>query len=395
MALRPEALTACNRILATEVSRWQKAASGIEGAETGSVAFVQRFHSSLGSFVHFHLVSPDGVFVKENGRVTFHAGRTPSGDDIESVARGVARRMNKWLRRRGLAGDAEDRGDETPEPSPIEVCMQLSLFGATYARVDDGIEWPMREARGHRAENPWARSADGFEVHAGVTVRRGDRAGLERLARYGARPAFSLERLSLLESGRVAYLLKKPRRGGATHLVMTPVQFLARIAALVPPPRYPLVRFAGVLAPGSTWRRAVVAKRPTLANPTLAARAGAGPRRERRKKLSRAEVATPATTLPLGSRDLCERGDSPSRFALADPERLTADLPPCARIDWASLLRRVYMDDVLACPCGGRRRIVADVQDRDVVVEILVHLGLDADPPPVARARDPTLDHVA
>jgi hypothetical protein len=30
--------------------------------------------------------------------------------------------------------------------------------------------------------------------------------------------------------------------------------------------------------------------------------------------------------------------------------------PVGARIDWASLLRRVYLEDVLACPCGGRRR---------------------------------------
>ena len=32
----------------------------------------------------------------------------------------------------------------------------------------------------------------------------------------GARPPFSLERLSILADGRVAYLLRKPRRNGAT-----------------------------------------------------------------------------------------------------------------------------------------------------------------------------------
>ena len=95
-------------------------------------------------------------------------------------------------------------------------------------------------------------------------VKAGDRAGLERLCRYGARPPFSLERMSLLPDGRVAYLLRKPRRNGATHLVMTPVQCLARIAALLPPPRFPLVRFAGVLASKSSWRSAVVAMRPVV-----------------------------------------------------------------------------------------------------------------------------------
>ena len=68
-------------------------------------------------------------------------------------------------------------------------------------------------------------------------------------------------------------------------------------------------------------------------------------------------------------------------------------VPPCyARIDWASLLRRTYLDDVLACPCGGRRYVVADIHERDAVVAILTHLGLDPDPPTIARARDPTDD---
>ncbi|XYI03647.1 transposase [Sorangium sp. So ce1128] len=47
----------------------------------------------------------------------------------------------------------------------------------------------------------------GFNIHAGVTLRAGDRAGLERLCRYGARPPFSLERISLLPDGRLAYRL--------------------------------------------------------------------------------------------------------------------------------------------------------------------------------------------
>ncbi|MGK3961969.1 transposase [Sorangium sp. So ce118] len=68
-------------------------------------------------------------------------------------------------------------------------------------------------------------------------MRAGDREGLTRLCRYGARPPFSLESLSLLPDGRLAYLLRRPGRNGATHLVMTPMQFLARISSLLPPPR--------------------------------------------------------------------------------------------------------------------------------------------------------------
>jgi hypothetical protein len=62
---------------------------------------------------------------------------------------------------------------------------------------------------------------------------------------------------------------------------------------------------------------------------------------------------------------------------------------PYARIDWASLLRRVYLEDVLACPCGGRRRILSDVTEPVAIVAILEHLGLQARAPPVAAARAP------
>jgi hypothetical protein len=63
--------------------------------------------------------------------------------------------------------------------------------------------------------------------------------------------------------------------------------------------------------------------------------------------------------------------------------------PQGVRIDWAALLKRVFLDDVLACPCGGCRRIVSDVQERSAVVAILAHLGLPTEPLPIARARDP------
>ncbi|XYI00721.1 transposase [Sorangium sp. So ce1128] len=233
------------------------------------MTFVQRFDSMLGSFVHFHVVALDGVFTRKDGpEVVFHQGPAPSRDDIAAVAARVEKRMMRWLRRRKLVDDrpSEERSNEVPELSPLEACMQLSLFGGTFVRLDeDGV--PLAEADDEdrfrpRGKSPWAGEVAGFNIHAGVTIRAGDRAGLERLCRYGARPPFSLERIWLLPDGRVAYRLRKPRRNGATHLVLAPVHFLARIAALVPPPRYPLLRLSGVLASGSSWRAAVVAHGP-------------------------------------------------------------------------------------------------------------------------------------
>lgn len=69
----------------------------------------------------------------------------------------------------------------------------------------------------------------------------------------------------MLPDGRVAYRVKYAGRGG-THRIMVPVEFLARLAALVAPPRYPLVRYHGVLAPHSKWRSAVVPRPPPAAH---------------------------------------------------------------------------------------------------------------------------------
>ena len=66
--------------------------------------------------------------------------------------------------------------------------------------------------------------------------------------------------------------------------------------------------------------------------------------------------------------------------------------PVGSRIEWAELLRRIYLVDVLACPCGGKRAIVADISEREVVVAILAHLGLPPFAPPIARARSPGFD---
>jgi len=66
--------------------------------------------------------------------------------------------------------------------------------------------------------------------------------------------------------------------------------------------------------------------------------------------------------------------------------------PVGSRIEWAQLPRRIDLVDVLACPCGGRRAMVADISDSDVVVALLAHLGLPTEAPPIARARSPRFD---
>lgn len=64
-------------------------------------------------------------------------------------------------------------------------------------------------------------------------------------------------RLALTASGQVRYTLKTPYRDGTTHIVLEPLDLMARLAALVPTPRMHLTRYHGVFAPHSQYRSAV------------------------------------------------------------------------------------------------------------------------------------------
>ncbi len=125
------------------------------------------------------------------------------------------------------------------------------------------------------------------------------------------------------------YRLKTPYRDGTTHVIFEPLDFIARLAALVPKPRVNLTRFHGIFAPNSRYRgRVTPAKR------------GKGGRRALRGD---AEAPTPA-------------------------ERR-------ASMTWAQRLRRVFNIDIETCPaCGGAVRIIACIEDPEVIEKILTHL---------------------
>jgi hypothetical protein len=89
----------------------------------------------------------------------------------------------------------------------------------------------------------------GLSLYAGVAAEANERQKLERLCRYITCPAIAEQRLSLTAQGWVRYQLKGPYRDGTTHVVLDPVNFMARLAAPAPIPRVNLTRYHGVLAP--------------------------------------------------------------------------------------------------------------------------------------------------
>ena len=99
-----------------------------------------------------------------------------------------------------------------------------------------------------------------LSLNADVTVPAWDRAGLERLLRYCARPIFASERLQWIKKDQqLVYRLPKARPNGQTVLHLTPLEFLDKLAVLIPPPRKHRHRYHGVLAPNAPLRQAVTA----------------------------------------------------------------------------------------------------------------------------------------
>ena len=143
-----------------------------------------------------------------------------------------------WLKRKGYLARREEESNEAPALTALGACAQVAMQRGEFADVRAGGDVAPLE----RPSYATAVETHGFNVHAGVRIARDDDLAREKLCRYGARPPFAMDRIRRLPGGRIAYQTKAATGQRARSRLMTPVEFLARLAALVPPPRYPLVR---------------------------------------------------------------------------------------------------------------------------------------------------------
>jgi hypothetical protein len=200
----------------------------------------------------------------------------------------------------------------------------------------------------------------GFSLHAAQWVAAHERRDLEALLRYALRPPFAGGRLSLSPDGRVLYQLRRPwpKPGGASQLILDPLDFLRRLAALLPRPYAHAARYHGCFA-GRSAARKLLPKPPLPSSPAIEASAVEGTNAE--------------------GGDAAEAESSVSRRVYRHP--------------WHQLLRRVFQAEGLACPrCSRPGKTVAMVvlaflSDPPVVEKILRHLKLPTTPPVIAPAR--------
>lgn len=82
-----------------------------------------------------------------------------------------------------------------------------------------------------------------------------------------ARPPLCQERLEQYGDERIRYSLKKPWKNGKHAILLAPLDFIARLCALIPPPRFHLLHYHGIFSGGSAVRRAIVPGRPEAPGP--------------------------------------------------------------------------------------------------------------------------------
>jgi len=262
-AIMGKALGIVYRAICTYITK--KAGYSKTTAHTGAVTLIQRFGSALNLNVHLHMLFLDGVYVDDNkygSALRFQWIKSPTSEELARLSHTIAKRIGRYLERQGLVErDAENSylssNAVEDEDDPMH---QLHGSSVTY-RIAVGPRQGRKvfTLQTMPASDPeeWVGKVDGFSLHAGVAAKAHERKKLERLCRYITRPAVADKRLSLSRNGMVRYELKTPYRDGTTHVIFEPLDFISKLAALVPKPRVNLTRFHGVFAPNSKHRALV------------------------------------------------------------------------------------------------------------------------------------------
>jgi hypothetical protein len=293
-AVRSAALRVVLRVI-EQALKEQSSGAG-PTSHIGAVACIHHFGASRNQHTPFHSCLIDGVCAgaEDDSPLTFFEATAMDAARVAAVQSTMRRRI-------------------------------LSLF----------VRRALRAADAAKDRSAWQHDG-GFSLDAGVRSEGHDRHGRERLLRYCARPPFARERIERSEQERILYHLPKPTPEGQIRLTLSPLERIARLAALIPAPRRHRHRDSGVLAPNTRRRPAVTA---------MACEARAT-----------GEAGTPAN---------------------AEEDNETASRSP-ARYLWAMRLARLYAVFPLLCPaCGAPLRIIAFITE---------YAGDAPDPGPHRRA---------
>ncbi len=347
-ASHPQLLSPVLQVVNRAVSTFLIKQSGSKrtDAQTGAVTLIQRFGSAANLNIPLHCLFLDGVYRIDGGVPIFQTVPAPTAEQLQTLLSRIVKRVLRILTRQGYLMEeqgmtylAETDSDLAFAPLQSAACTYRIALGPRAGRKVLTLKTVPTQAMQSATER--CATEHGFSLHADVHCAAHQRHQLERLCRYITRPAIANERLERNRAGDVVLQLKSPYQDGTTHIMLSPLEFMQRLAALVPRPRLNLIRFHGILAPNAKHRSEIIPNAGDNVNPTT---------------------------------------DQPEE---------TPCPPSTIRISWARLLRRVFNIDVEHCPhCGGTLKIIAAIEESMVIAKILDHLGLPTRAPPRSPARN-------
>ena len=205
----------------------------------------------------------------------------------------------------------------------------------------------------------------------------------------------------MLPNGKVRYELARPwpTPTGVTELIMEPLQFLKRLAVLLPAPYQNLTRYHGVFANRSRFRPLLPLPPEATADSSQDDDTDASIHRCASSKLDETQPGQ-QIDLPLGEPGAAlnsgdggaatDRGPADEPGAMDDVLSDQRAVRP-RRLPWASLLMRSLGVAGLECPkCQSQMVLLALITAPRVVAKILDHLRIPSTPPPLAPARQQT-----
>ena len=273
------------RIFTDTVAGWYRsrhAERGLPDGETGAVTVIQRANGDLRLNPHLHTIFLDGVYSADGdgkGQM-FHPAPPPAQDEIEALVGRASKRILRFLQRRGVItlvtapGDGEvtvvadeTMGEKDPLPAKLLAAATAGASPAGPANKRKVIRIVLDPDDRPVAKGKLCAQEHAFNLHAATRVAANDQQGRLALCKYILRPPLANERLKILDDGNVRLGFKKPWSDGTASVDLEPLALIARLAALVPPPKRHLTRYFGVLSSHAAARSAVV---PAPAEPAPA-----------------------------------------------------------------------------------------------------------------------------
>jgi hypothetical protein len=316
----------------------QKRRAGNKNSKIGAITFIQRFGSALNLNVHFHTLMTDGVYIPQKDQTyVFQRLPQPTHEELQILANKIKIKIERKLQKLNPAQDNQLPFEEESLSDIAQLSInQRAAFGerAVQKLRPYGINLNVEPLK---SPDPTTANNSGYSLNARVWIAYNKRKKLEQVIRYMARGPIAQDRMTETYNNQILYKLKTPWKNGITHFSYSGLDFIARLVALIPPPKMNMIRYHGVFAPNFKHRNKIVPVKKVVNEKNTESKSN---------NTSNSKVKT-------------------------------------ERLRWAEMLKKTFEIDVTICPkCNGRLEQIAVIKCQKVAMAILKSLNQNTEPLP-------------